>query len=161
MVAGVLFLYTDGIFMNMGSAQGPPQFGPALDGYNDRLSSYAVILDGSHGLLAFEVGGTWHLPGGGIDPNEDPKAAAIREAWEEGGLSITNLKYLGQANQFFPATDVGNINKMGYFFKGELEAIDPATGESDHHFAWVDPQMFLRSNAHEFQKWAVRQALDE
>ncbi|MGC4190177.1 MAG: NUDIX domain-containing protein [Thermomicrobiales bacterium] len=29
----------------------------------------------------------WVLPGGGIDPDEDPETAALRELWEETGLT--------------------------------------------------------------------------
>ena len=29
----------------------------------------------------------WVLPGGGIDPGEDPETAALREVWEETGLT--------------------------------------------------------------------------
>jgi 8-oxo-dGTP diphosphatase len=29
----------------------------------------------------------WVLPGGGIDPGEDPETAALRELWEETGLA--------------------------------------------------------------------------
>lgn len=29
----------------------------------------------------------WVLPGGGIDPGEDPETAALRELWEETGLT--------------------------------------------------------------------------
>jgi 8-oxo-dGTP pyrophosphatase MutT (NUDIX family) len=140
--------------------QTPPQFGPALDSYNDRPSSYVVILEDSRGLLVLEVGGAWHLPGGGIDPDEDPETATVREAREEGGLSISNLEYLGQANQFFPATDVGDINKVGHFFKGDLTTIDSSGGESDHRLAWMSPENFLASNANDFHKWAVKRALN-
>lgn len=50
-------------------------------------------------LLAFDAAGQvflvrhsytpgWHLPGGGVERGETPRAAAIREGREEGGLSL-------------------------------------------------------------------------
>jgi 8-oxo-dGTP diphosphatase len=36
--------------------------------------------------------GLWDLPGGQVDIGEDPQSAAIREAFEETGLLITNLR---------------------------------------------------------------------
>jgi 8-oxo-dGTP diphosphatase len=36
--------------------------------------------------------GEWDLPGGQVDPGEDPRDAAIREAKEETGLSLSDLR---------------------------------------------------------------------
>ena len=40
----------------------------------------------------------WALPGGGVKHNESYEQAAVREALEEIGLKIHNLRYLGKAN---------------------------------------------------------------
>ncbi|MFT4294036.1 MAG: NUDIX domain-containing protein [Micropruina sp.] len=53
-----------------------------------RLAAYAIVLS-RRGLLATEfsertaVPHSWGLPGGGIDPGENPSQAVIREAVEE------------------------------------------------------------------------------
>jgi putative (di)nucleoside polyphosphate hydrolase len=36
----------------------------------------------------------WQMPQGGIDPNEDPRSAAVRELYEETG--VTRVEYLGE-----------------------------------------------------------------
>ena len=36
----------------------------------------------------------WQMPQGGIDPNEDPRPAAVRELYEETG--VTSIAYLGE-----------------------------------------------------------------
>jgi 8-oxo-dGTP pyrophosphatase MutT (NUDIX family) len=36
----------------------------------------------------------WNLPGGGINKDEDPEAAAFRELYEELGIKIDNTDYL-------------------------------------------------------------------
>jgi len=36
----------------------------------------------------------WQMPQGGIDPNEDPRPAAVRELYEETG--VTRVEYLGE-----------------------------------------------------------------
>jgi hypothetical protein len=59
-------------------------------------------------------GHDWQMPQGGIDPNEDPQPAAIRELYEETGVkSVTYLgetgwfdydaKYNGQVQEITPA----------------------------------------------------------
>jgi 8-oxo-dGTP diphosphatase len=53
-----------------------------------RVAAYAVIVDEGRILLAhWSQGGYsgWTLPGGGIDPGEDPAEAAVREVTEETG----------------------------------------------------------------------------
>ncbi len=58
-----------------------------------RLAAYAMVLS-ERGVLATEfsartaVPGSWGLPGGGIDPGENPSQAVLREAVEETGQHI-------------------------------------------------------------------------
>jgi len=66
-----------------------------------RLGAYAVVLaevDAVPSLLlttfsrsAREV---WGLPGGGLDPGEDPVDGAVREVWEETGQRVQDLEPL-------------------------------------------------------------------
>lgn len=39
---------------------------------------------------------SWVLPGGGIDRGESPLEAAVREAYEEVGIKISNPNYVGE-----------------------------------------------------------------
>lgn len=54
-----------------------------------RVAAYAVIEREGELLLTHWRRGRmhgWTLPGGGLEPGEDPRDAAIREIWEETGL---------------------------------------------------------------------------
>ncbi|MFZ1411189.1 MAG: NUDIX domain-containing protein [Micropruina sp.] len=58
-----------------------------------RLAAYGIVLS-DRGILGTEfsartaVPGLWGLPGGGIDPGENPSQAVIREVVEETGQEI-------------------------------------------------------------------------
>lgn len=59
-----------------------------------RVAAYAVIIRDEHILLArlaprISKEPLWTLPGGGLDHGEDPRAAVVREVWEETGLDAT------------------------------------------------------------------------
>jgi 8-oxo-dGTP pyrophosphatase MutT (NUDIX family) len=85
-----------------------------------RVASYALVLRGPVGdqqVLLTRIaphavhGGRWHLPGGGLDFQEDPRAGLVREVHEETGLAVT----LGQP------LEVHDIALTGVAPTGRLE----------------------------------------
>lgn len=56
----------------------------------------AVVVDGDHVLLcSSQAPGEprwWHFPGGGIEPGETPAEAAVRELFEETGLTAVDAR---------------------------------------------------------------------
>lgn len=58
---------------------------------HQRVAAYAVVVEGDALLLTqlssrvHAAPGRWTLPGGGLDPGEDPVAGLVREVWEESG----------------------------------------------------------------------------
>jgi 8-oxo-dGTP pyrophosphatase MutT (NUDIX family) len=60
------------------------------------VGAAVVVVDGDRVLLTRRSdGGEWCLPGGGCDPGERPSETAIREVFEETGLTIRVTGLLG------------------------------------------------------------------
>lgn len=64
-----------------------------------RLAAYGIVVS-DRGILATEfsprtaVPGMWGLPGGGIDPGENPATTVQREVFEETGQTIDVVQFL-------------------------------------------------------------------
>ncbi|KGN37350.1 NUDIX hydrolase [Knoellia subterranea] len=64
-----------------------------------RIAAYAVVRS-SRGILVTELSartnaaGLWNLPGGGLDPGEQPSDAVVREVHEETGQHVTDVTLL-------------------------------------------------------------------
>ncbi|MBZ5738302.1 NUDIX hydrolase [Nocardioides mangrovi] len=66
--------------------------------YDTRLGAYAVIVRDGHVLLALwnePTVPTWTLPGGGVELDESPEQAAVREVREETGYDVELGALLG------------------------------------------------------------------
>lgn len=66
----------------------------------------------------------WELPGGGIEPDETPRAAAVREVWEEAGQRVPpeTLRFAG-----FARTALGPSRRIlyGAVFTAESDGPQP------------------------------------
>ncbi|MFE0424128.1 NUDIX hydrolase [Streptomyces sp. NPDC058953] len=108
-----------------------------MDEARTRVSAYAVVVREGRLLLArlseaspVFTPGLWHLPGGGIDPGEQPVEALARELREETGLELTAARLLDARTYAVSRLGV-DWNLTGLFYAVDVAAGTSARAEAD------------------------------
>ncbi|HMO06808.1 MAG TPA: NUDIX hydrolase [Paracoccaceae bacterium] len=108
--------------------------------YRRRPGVYAVLLDGSTVLCTHQAEPTpeFQLPGGGIDPGEQPIAALHREVFEETGWSIAGARRLGAFRRFtyMPEYDLWAEKLCTAYLARPVRRLGPPT-EPGHSAVWL------------------------
>jgi 8-oxo-dGTP diphosphatase len=141
-----------------------PQFGDPERGrtYRDRPAAFAVVEhDGRIALVRVDERngrfGILDLPGGGIDPGESARDAAIRETAEEAGLRVElEAEPFACADHYFHPDPGRHVNTRGAFFTGRVVAEAPELKtEADHTLVWMTPAEAVGALDRDSQAWAV------
>lgn len=102
-----------------------------------------VVRDGKTLLLKRRGGvgdGVWYLPGGVVDPGEDPLDAAVRETYEESGLRITEPELLRVWN--YPAQN--GLDAFHATFAATCPRGDVVLSHEHSAFKWIEPMDYAR-----------------
>lgn len=135
----------------------PPRHAPGLSiapgeqALTVQRVSASVIVWAQDRLLATRYStttgapGAWALPGGGVDPGEDPRAGARRECWEETGqhvrvadlVRLIHRHWIGRA----PSGRLEDFHTLGLVYQADCdEPTSPVVhdvGGSTADAAWV------------------------
>ncbi|WP_326658151.1 NUDIX hydrolase [Streptomyces sp. NBC_00385] len=120
-----------------------------------RVSAYAIAREGDRLLLArlsdaspVFAPGLWHLPGGGIDPGEQPVEALARELLEETGRELADAR-LADARTYAARRNGVSWSLTALFYvvtlQGGATEVAEADGSTDG-VAWI-PLTGLRDGA--------------
>ncbi len=90
-----------------------------LQGRKGSQGARIVIVDDRKVLLVahWYAPWTWTLPGGGVDKDETPEEAAMREAVEETGIRVKSIA--GEIGTY--TGTLGKMDKVTVFYSGDFE----------------------------------------
>lgn len=114
--------------------------------YRRRAGVYAVLLSGRDILTTHQAEPIpeYQLPGGGIDPGEQPVAALHREVFEETGWSIAIDRRIGAFRRFtyMPEYDLWAEKVCTVYLAHPVRRHGPPT-EPGHRAVWMPATVAL------------------
>lgn len=109
----------------------------------------AAFLERAGGAMV----GFWSIPGGMVDPGEDPLTAAIRELHEESGLTPTGpVEYL----DVFPLQAYG-ADILRFVYVADCNDGDITLSHEHSAGGWLTPEAYRDQhlNDAEFKRWSA------
>ena len=127
--------------------------------YTARPGIYAVLVRNNRVLLTHQLAPEpeFQLPGGGIDPGEDPIPALHREVVEETGWRIGPVRRLGAFRRFtyMPEYDLW-AEKICHIYLGRPAwQVGPPT-EEGHTAIWTAPETAVELVGNEGDRYFLR-----
>ncbi|SFK10167.1 RNA pyrophosphohydrolase [Celeribacter neptunius] len=118
-----------------------------------------MLLDESGRIFVGERKDTkdaWQMPQGGIDPGEEPQEAALRELWEEIGVTTDHVDVIGQTSNWLtydlPKHLLGKVWKGKYRGQKQLWFV--------LRFKGRDEDVNIETEHPEFDRWKWSNAND-
>ena len=142
------------------------RFGESVEqgvSYMPRPGIYAVLLQGADVLLThqMEPRPEYQLPGGGIDPGEQPLPALHREVLEETGWTIRISRRMGAFRRFtyMPEYKMWAEKVCTLYLAHPVRRIGPPS-EPGHTALWAPVDVAVEILANEGERHALRRMMD-
>lgn len=101
--------------------------------------------------------GNWGLPCGKIDFGEDVEEAALRELYEETGITGTIARIIG-TSKFVGIKEGVHLHNIQINYLVDLDHDHVKLDSSSEAYKWIDIQDYENSPIDEFNKKVIRQA---
>jgi len=131
--------------------------------YRIRPGAYAILLRAGRMLVTHQSAPLpeLQLPGGGIDPGEQPLQALHREVFEETGWLISRPRRLGAFRRFTYMPDYGIwAEKLCVVYAAHPVRALSAPSEPGHRAVWITPHAAAASLGNAGDRHFVRRACD-
>jgi 8-oxo-dGTP diphosphatase len=138
-----------------------PVFGQRVPGasYVQRPSVYAIIQNELGQVAVVRTAQGVFLPGGGIEMDETPEQAVLREVREECGLDVRLLSRLRDAVQLvYSQAEMTYFEKASTFFAAIVEGHRSDPLQKDHEVLWAVSSEAAALVSHESHRWALRRS---
>jgi 8-oxo-dGTP diphosphatase len=126
--------------------------------YTEREAAYAVILGADRRAAVVHGRHGVFLPGGGIEANESPAEALLRESLEECGRPLEIIREIGRAIQYCHG-EGGPFRERHRFFEARFQG--PASQPAQYPLSWLHIDEACRWFRYDSHVWAVRTLLSE
>lgn len=95
--------------------------------------------------------GTWELPGGSVDAQEDPSEACIREIKEEAGLEAYAVQPI-MTHTYAPIKGIGERNAIIIGYRAYVPSEDVALSWEHTEYEWVELEELKKLHLHPLQQ---------
>lgn len=123
--------------------------------YHFRETCYAIIkVDGKFLMVWTDKDKNHSLPGGGIEENETPKQAMIREMKEEAGFEVKNLNEIVTVHCYWNwKNGAKHLERLAHIFLVEVDENSKSIPLEDWHTrVYVDKEDVIALSPFPYQK---------
>ncbi|MBM7614213.1 NUDIX hydrolase [Alkaliphilus hydrothermalis] len=128
------------------------------------VSAGGVVIFGNAILMLKKYNGDWVLPKGKVEEDEKFEDTAIREVYEEAGVKVEIIEYLGKIHFTFKNSweDNDRIYKTVHWFLMQSKTIDciPQREEGFVEAKFIHINRAVESAKHQDEKEIIEKALN-